>query len=182
MTLLEMRDATFRRGSAVLATPFSVDVAPGEHVARSFPSAREAAIIALMAAGIAKATAGRVFVAEFDPRIQPVQVRRLVGYVPHEAVPHEFTSLEQYIEYRAMLWSLPRAETVATALALRERIEGVHEAFAYPLIGALIAEPSLLVLDRPQAVYSRQIRDVAGSAAIFSTHLSEREAQGFWIG
>ncbi|MDP9110982.1 MAG: hypothetical protein M3M96_05065 [Candidatus Eremiobacteraeota bacterium] len=182
MTLLEMRDATFRRGSAVLAAPFSVDVAPGERVARSFASAREAAIVALMAAGIAKATGGRVFVGEFDPRIQPVQVRRLVGYVPHEAVPHEFTSFEQYIEYRAMLWNLPRAGAVATALALRDRLEEVHEAFAYPLIGALIAEPSLLVLDRPQSVYARQTREVAGSAAIFSTHLSEREARRFWDG
>lgn len=182
VALLEMREATFTRGSAVLAAAFSVDVAPAERVARFFPTAREAAIVALMAAGIAKATTGRVFIGEFDPRIQPVQVRRLVGYVPHEAVPHEFTSLEQYIEYRAMLWNLPRSETVAAALALRDRMEGLHEAFAYPLIGALIARPSLLVLDRPQAAYALQIRDVAGSAAIFSTHLSQREAQRFWIG
>lgn len=177
-----MRDATFRRGSFVLVPPFTVDVTEGQRVARSFCTGREAAIVALMAAGIAKATSGRVFVGEFDPRIQPVQVRRLVGYVPYEAVPHEFTSFEQYIEYRAMLWNLPREETVAAALALRERVEGVHEAFAYPLIGALVSRPSLLVLDRPQAAYAAQIGDVRGNAAIFSTHLSEREAQRFSIG
>ena len=177
-----MRDATFRRGSAVLVPPFSVELAEGERVARPFPTGRRAAIVALMAAGIAKATSGRVFVGEFDPRIQPVQVRRLVGYVPHEAVPHEFTSFERYIAYRAMLWNLPCEETVAAALRLRERVEGVHEAFAYPLIGALVSRPSLLVLDRPQVAYAAQIVDVSGDAAIFSTHLSEREARQFAIG
>ena len=182
MPLLEMRDAAFKRGSHVLVSPVTVEVTLGERVARSFSTAREAAIVALMAAGIAKATSGRVFVGEFDPRIQPVQVRRLVGYVPHEAVPHEFTSFEGYIEYRAMLWNLPLDETVAAALALRERMDGVHEAFAYPLIGALVARPDLLVLDRPQSAYAPQIRDVSGRAAIFSTHLSEREAQRFLFG
>jgi len=174
-----MRDAAFRRGSLVLVPPFTVDVAAGERVARSFLAGREAAVVALMAAGIAKATSGRVFIGEFDPRIQPVQVRRLVGYVPYDAVPHEFSSFEQYIEYRAMLWNLPSEETLASARALRERVEGVHEAFAYPLIGALVARPRLLILDRPQAVYAAQIRGVSGDAAIFSTHLSEREARQF---
>jgi len=65
------------------------------------------------------------------------------------------------------------------ARLLLERLEGVHEAFAYPLVGALLAEPRLLVLDRPQAAYAAQIVSAAGASALFSTHTSQRDAQRF---
>ena len=55
----------------------------------------------------------------------------------------------------------------------------MHEAFAYPLIGALIGMPRLLVIDRPQAAYARQILDVAGDRALLSTHANAAAAQAF---
>ncbi|MGZ3497938.1 MAG: hypothetical protein ACXWNK_14555 [Vulcanimicrobiaceae bacterium] len=182
MSVLEMRDATFVRGGDCIVAPLSVILDERERVARRLATAREAATVALMAAGIVKATAGRVFIGEFDPRIQPVQVKRVVGYVPHEAVHHEFASFSEYIGYRAALWGLPRNAAIVHANELLEELEGVHEAFAYPLVGALIARPSLLVLDRPQSVYAPQIIAVAGEAAIFSTHVSERETARFQAG
>jgi hypothetical protein len=106
-------------------------------------------------------------------------VKRLTGYVPHDALPYEFPSFEQYIEYRAALWQLPQAESVVRARRILDGLDGIHESFAYPLAGALIAQPSLLVLDRPQAVYGPQIIGVAKSCAIFSTHGSENEAVRF---
>ena len=42
----------------------------------------------------------------------------------------------------------------------------MHEAFAYPLVGALIAMPKLLVLDRPQPAYAEQILAAAGRRAV----------------
>lgn len=174
-----MRDAAFDdRGRH--AGPFSVALEAGAHHAATFASAREAAIVALMAAGLVKATSGQVFVDEFDPRVQPAHVKRLVGYVPHDLVGHEFENFARYVDYRATLWDVERERAAARAYALLERLDGVHEAFAYPLVGALIASPKLLVLDRPQAAYARQILGVAGpETAIFSTHVSAREAERF---
>lgn len=174
-----MRDARFVQVDRTLAGPVTLRLDPGEHLAQTFPSASAAAVVALLAAGIARATSGRVFVGEFDPRIQPVQVKRLVGYVPHEAVPHEFSSLRAYIEYRAALWGLPAEFALARARVLLEQLDGIHEAFAYPLAGALLARPQLLVLDRPQAAYAPQIIAVAGDAAIFSTHVAPDQARHF---
>jgi ABC-type taurine transport system ATPase subunit len=179
MPLLEMREATFETRGEVIVAPTALLLDEGEHIAYACESHRAAAALAMMAAGIVKPSRGRVFIAAFDPRIQPVQVKRIVGYVPHEAVEHEFASFTKYIEYRAALWGLPRAQAVVQARALRERLEGVHEAFAYPLIGALVAQPQLLVLDRPQAAYAAQIAAAARECAIFSTHASQREAQRF---
>ena len=179
MPLLEMREAAFERRSNLIVAPTTLLLGEGERIAHACGSGSAAAALAMMAAGIVKPTRGRVFVAAFDPCIQPVQIKRIVGYVPHEAVAHEFSSFTKYIEYRASLWGLPRAQAVVHARALLERLDGVHEAFAYPLIGALVAQPRLLVLDRPQTAYAAQIAAAAGECAIFSTHESHRDAERF---
>ena len=177
--MLELREASFARGGRIFVEPLTITLGEGERLAQSCTNDRAASTIALMAAGLVKPTSGRVFIAAFDPRIQPVQVKRIVGYVPHEALPNDFPSFTRYIEFRATLWGLPRAQSIVRAQALLARLDGVHEAFAYPLVGALLAQPRLLVLDRPQAAYARQILDAAGACAIFSTHTLQRDAERF---
>jgi ABC-type Na+ transport system ATPase subunit NatA len=177
--LLEMRDATFRRGGEELVSAQNVALEEGDRLAHACADNRAAAIVAMMAAGLVRASGGAVYVGAFDPRIQPVHVKRLAGYVPHDALPYEFPSFEQYIEYRAALWQLPQAESVVRGRHILSGLDGIHETFAYPLAGALIAQPRLLVLDRPQAVYGAQIVEVAKTCAIFSTHGSENEAARF---
>ncbi|MDQ2872019.1 MAG: hypothetical protein M3R35_02690, partial [Candidatus Eremiobacteraeota bacterium] len=80
-TLLEMRDAAFERGGETIVAPLTVTLGAGERCARICANHREAACVALMAAGLVKASSGRIFISEFDPRIQPTQAKRLVGFV-----------------------------------------------------------------------------------------------------
>lgn len=174
-----MRVASYARGGRTIVPETTIRLGENERIAHACGNSEAASIIALLAAGLVKPSSGRVFIAAFDPRIQPVQVKRIVGYVPHEALPHDFPSFTRYIEFRAKLWGLPRAQSVVRAHALLARLDGVHEAFAYPLAGALLSQPRLLVLDRPQAAYAQQILEVANECAIFSTHVSERDAQRF---
>lgn len=181
MPLLEMRDAAFDGAHATALAPVSLVLDEGERRAVACTDGARAALLGLLAAGLLRPTSGRVFVAAFDPVIQPVQVKRITGYVPHDAVAREFASFTAYVEYRAALWSLPRAQTIVRARALLDRLDGVHEAFAFPLVGALLANPRLLVLDRPQAVYAHQICAAADSCAILSTHANERDAQAFTV-
>jgi len=177
--LLEMRDATFAQRGTQLVPPQTLELDEGGRLAHPCADNRTASIVAMMAAGLVRATDGRVFVGAFDPCIQPVHVKRLAGYVPHDALPYEFSTFERYIEYRAALWQLPQAESVVRARRILEGLSGIHESFAYPLAGALIALPRLLVLDRPQALYAPQIVEAASSCAIFSTHGSGGEAARF---
>lgn len=177
--MLRMQKAEFVRNTERLAGPLDLELAEGARLALTFPTAREASIVAMMAAAVVKATTGNVFIEEFDPRIQPTQCKRSVGYVPHEIPSFVFSSFERYIEYRAALWSLDPERAVAHAKLLLEQLPGIHESFAYPLAGALIASPRMLVLERPQSVYAKQIFDVAGNCATFSTHISAREAAAF---
>ena len=174
-----MRAASFAQSKREIVAPVTVTLDDGDRLAFPCETDRAASILALMAAGLVKPTNGSIFIAAFDPRIQPVQVKRIVGYVPYEAVPLEFSSFARYVEYRAALWGLPRAQAEVRARAILARLEGIHEAFAYPLAGALLGSPRLLVLDRPQAAHAAQIVAAAGDCAIFSTHSSPRDAARF---
>ena len=178
MALLEMRAAAYVRGGTS-APPVTLALNEGEKLALSCAGEDPARATAMMAAGLLAPTSGTVFVAAFDPRIQPVQVKRITGFVAHEAPPLDFSSFTRYAEYRAALWGLPRAQSVVRARALLAKLQGVHEQFAYPLAGALLSAPRLLVLDRPLAAYAPQILRAAGSCAIFSTHADPHEAERF---
>lgn len=173
-----MREARFlARGAPV--GPITLDVTPGERSARVYEDARDASIVAMMAAGIVKANAGSVLIDEYDPRVQPVHCKHVVAFVPHDPLPLDVPGVESYIRYRAALWGIDPAGAWAHAKLVLERLEGVHEAFAYPLAGALISAPKLLVLDRPQPAYAERILAAAGPRAIFSTHVTDAAAQKF---
>lgn len=178
MPLLRMRDAAFANAVA-RAGPVSLDLDPGERAALVFASPREATIVALLAAGIAKASAGSVLVGDYDPRVQSVHCKRIAGFVPHEPLQLDDGDFTRYIAYRAALWNVDAQAAISHARLLAERLEGMHEAFAYPLIGALIGMPQLLVLDRPQPVYAQRILAVTEGCALLSTHAHPASAGDF---
>jgi hypothetical protein len=178
MPLLRMRDASFANATA-RAGPLTLDLEPGGRVALTFLSAQEATIVALMAAGIAKATTGSVLIGDYDPRVQAVHCKRIAGFVPHEPLPLDEGDFPRYVAYRAALWNVEATAAQADARLLCERLEGMHEAFAFPLIGALIATPRLIVLDRPQPAYAVQILRAVEGRALLSTHTQPSNAAAF---
>ena len=177
--MLHMRDTGFLLGNRMLFESENVELADGECAARCCGSEQAASALALTAAGIVKATHGDVYIGEFDPRIQPAQAKRLVGFVPYETVPRDFTALDDYVAYRAALWSLDRKASIVRARMLMAQLQGVHESIAIPLAGALLSAPRLIVLDRPQLVYAERIMAVTAPAAVFSTHTSAHNAHAF---
>jgi ABC-type taurine transport system ATPase subunit len=172
-----MRDATFGEGGDAIG-PHSIDVHSGERVSLVCASTRDAAVTAKLAAGLVKASAGSVSIGEFDPRVQPVHCKRIAAYVPYAAMPLPM-DFEAYIAYRAALWDVDRSRAIAHAKLVLERLEDVHEAFAFPLAGALITPATLVVLERPQPVYAAQILAAVGSRALFSTHVESAAAELF---
>jgi hypothetical protein len=178
MALLRMRNAVFSAGG-VEAGPVTLDVGAGEQAALVVRSAREAGIVALLAAGIVKATSGSVLIDEYDPRVQSVHCKRIAAFVPHEPLPLSEADFARYIAYRAALWNLEPIHARTVASLLLRKLRDVHEAFAYPLVGALIARPKLVVLDRPPPAYASQILAAVGTRALFSTHAGVAAARAF---
>lgn len=178
MPLLRMREAAFTN-PRVSVGPVSLDLEPGEGVALQFDTAAAASVVALMAAGVAKASSGAVLIGDFDPRIQSVHCKRIAGFVPHEPLPISASEFHRYIAYRAALWSVDTEFAAARARDLLTELDGMHEALAYPLIGALIAAPQLLVIDRPASAYARQIRAATRGTAVLTTHVDAAGESAF---
>ena len=179
MIVIRLREARFVEGERLLAGPFSLEVAVGERAAYRCLDEVQAAILARMAAGLVKATSGSVTIGDYDPAVQPVQCKRLVGFVAHEPARLERRDLERYVAYRAALWNVDADAALERARAQMAQLEGLHAAFALPLVGALIARPSVVVLDRPQAAYATQILALVAPCALFTTHVEAGCARAF---
>ena len=178
MPLLRMRNASFTGGGTSVG-PLTLEIWPGERATLTFVSAREAQLTALLAAGIVKASNGSVVIGDYDPRVQSIHCKRIAGFVPHEPLSLSERDFARYISYRAALWNVDPQGAAAHAACLRERLSEMHEALAYPLIGALIAMPELVVLDRPPLVYADQILGAIDARAVFSTHTNAVAARAF---
>jgi hypothetical protein len=163
-----MRDAAYVRDGETIVAPTSLDLAPGARMTQSCASARAAEALAMMAAALARATTGSVTIGEYDPRVQPVHCKRIAAFVPHDPLPLSQIDAERYMSYRAALWDIDPDVARERARQLLARLGGMHEAFAYPIVGALVPAPQLLVVDRPQAMLVAQILDAA-ECAVFVT-------------
>ena len=157
----------------------SLNLELGERAALHCTSAAQAAVVALLASGIVKASGGCVLIADYDPRVQPVHCKRIAALVPHEPFALDEAEFERFVAYRAALWNVDAKRASGRAQQLRELLAGMHEALAYPLIGAMIGQPKLVVLDRPQPVYAAAILEATGECAVLSTHIDAAAAAAF---
>lgn len=174
MHILRMRDAAYVRAGETIVTPANLDLAPGERMTRLCTTSREAEALAMMAAALARATTGSVTIGEYDPRVQPVHCKRIAAFVPHDPLPLTQIDAARYIAYRAALWDVDPSLARRRARELHQQLDGLHEAFAYPIVSALVPSPQLLVLDRPQAAFIPQIIGAAAGCAVLIVHTEGR--------
>lgn len=166
MHILRFRDAAYVRDGETIFAPVNLDLAQGERMTQECATARAAEALAMMAAALVRATSGLVTIGDFDPRVQPVPCKRIAAFVPHDPLPLSQIDATRYVAYRAALWDIDGSWARTRARQLHERLEGLHEAFVYPIVGALLPSPQLLVLDRPQSAFMPQILAAAQGCAV----------------
>lgn len=169
MAILDMRQATFCRGRAVLLDHITIALDAGERADLTCETNLAASIAARLAAGIIKCSSGVVFVASFDPKIQPVQTKRLVGFVAYQRML-ELPAAREYFAYRAALWELDRDRALRRGTELLQRFRDLPPAQALALAGALLHRPRLLVLDRPSERMRAAAAAAAHDAALFAAY------------
>lgn len=173
MYILRMREAAYVRKGETIVAATNFDLHTGQHMTHTCGSAREAKALAMMAAALVRASAGAVTIGEYDPRVQPVHCKRIAGFVPHDPLPLSQIDAQRYIAYRAALWDVDLTQARERAQTILVQLEGLHEAFAYPIAGALVPSPKLLVLDRPQPSFIPQILEAAGNCAVVVVQTAE---------
>ncbi len=138
---------------------------------------------------------GRIRICGHDVVRKPLQAKSALAYVPDNPDVYEFMTGMQYLTFMADIFRVPDDERTRRIGELAERLEltdalgdtvgtyshGMRQKLV--LIGALIHEPRLLVLDEPfvglDPVASHELKailhDLAarGGAVFFSSHVLE---------
>lgn len=145
--------------------------------------------------GILPFDKGDVFVNGHSIRRQPLACKQLLAYVPDNPDLYEFLSGMQYLSFVADIYGVSREDrarriqkygellgiTDDLGLKISQCSHGMRQKIA--LIGALIHEPRLILMDEPfvglDPVASHQLKAVMaqhcqqGGAIFFSTHVLE---------
>ena len=146
-------------------------------------------------AGLLVADSGTIEVFGIDVRRHPIEAKRIIAWLPDELMLYDRLDPLEYLEFVAGLWGIEPAKAQETANALLEMLglwphrhqrcetfsRGMKQKVA--LVGALVHEPKLLMLDEPltglDAAASRQVKDLLaatvrrGATVILTTHILE---------
>ena len=139
--------------------------------------------------------AGSIRICGIDITKNPVAAKQLMAYVPDNPDIYEFMTGMQYLTYLADIFRVPDHDRKVRIQQLAERLEltnalidpissyshGMRQKLV--LVGALIHEPRLLVLDEPfvglDPVATHELKRILcelaarGSAVFFSSHVLE---------
>jgi ABC-2 type transport system ATP-binding protein len=148
-----------------------------------------------MIAGLLPPDAGSIEIFGIDALANPIAAKQITAWLPDEPMLYDKLSPLEYLEFVAGLWGVERtraernAEELLDVLELTRhrhtRCEGFSRGMKQKvaLAGALIHDPSLIMLDEPltglDAAIARQVKDLlnarvrAGAAIILTTHILE---------
>ncbi|MET3337928.1 ABC-2 type transport system ATP-binding protein [Bradyrhizobium ottawaense] len=148
-----------------------------------------------MVAGLLRPDAGAVSIFGIDALENPVAAKQVMAWVSDEPMIYDKLTPLEYLEFVAGLWGIapsvsePVAQDLLASLGLaphrHERCEGFSKGMRQKvaLAGALVHDPSLIILDEPltglDAVSARHVKGLlservrAGCTVIMTTHILE---------
>jgi ABC-2 type transport system ATP-binding protein len=145
--------------------------------------------------GLVKPTSGSVFVFGKSPTSDPIDVKKMVGYVPEQARLYEFLTAREYLDFVADMYGVPveskeeRIGHFLEAFELKGREDELLSGFSQgmkqkvAITGAMLHRPKLLIMDEalngldPRS--AKIVKDLLdrlaseGVTIIFSTHILE---------
>jgi ABC-2 type transport system ATP-binding protein len=203
---LHLRALTKKFGDKIAVDALDLNVRAGELYALLGPNGAGKTTTLRMVAGLLRPDAGAISVFGIDALSDPIAAKRIIAWLPDEPMLYDKLTAWEYLEFIAGLWSVAaeqahaRAEELLKLLDLwdhrNERCEGFSRGMKQKtsLVGALIHDPKLLMLDEPltglDAAIAKQVKDLlsarvrAGGTIILTTHIldvAERMAERIGI-
>jgi ABC-2 type transport system ATP-binding protein len=189
MMILEMKDVhrSYVQNEPVLAG-IDLNVAQGEVIGLLGQNGAGKTTLLRVALGLLEAQRGEVRVFGLDPRRQPLEVKRQVGYVSEDQVLPPFLRVDEVLDLHRRLfptWDDDLARTLSSRFKMdgRARIKQLSKGQArqVALLCAAAHRPRLLLLDEPAGgldpATRREFLETAigllgegGSTILFSSH------------
>ncbi len=168
-------------------------IRPGELYAILGPNGAGKTTTLRMVAGLLKPTSGSISVFGVDAVANPRAAKQMIAWLPDEPLLYDKLTPLEYLEFVSALWGVPgdvaakRAEDLLKWLDLWNHRGDRCETFSRGmkqkavLAGALIHDPTLMILDEPltglDASVARQVKDLlqertrSGYSVILTTHI-----------
>jgi ABC-2 type transport system ATP-binding protein len=194
--VIEARGLTKRYGVVAAVDGISFEVGRGEIFGLLGPNGAGKTTTILMMLGLTDVTAGHVSVLGRDPAREPLQVKRVVGYLPDSVGFYDHMTARDNLRYTAALIGIEPAECDKKITAALDRVgladvgkkrvgefsRGMRQRLG--LAEILMKEVSIAILDEPTsgldptatAELLETIRSLKhdGVAVLLSSHLLER--------
>ncbi len=159
--IIELFDLTKKYGSFTAVDQLDLRIGKGEIFGLLGPNGAGKSTTILMMLGLSEPTSGVVSVCGINPTRYPIEVKRLVGYLPEDlGFYDDRTGLENLL-YTASLNRIPNSEAKERALHLLERV-GLSDAMnkktgkysrgmrqRLGLADVLLKKPQVIILDEP---------------------------------
>lgn len=196
--MIEARRLSKMFGSVSAVDRISFEVGRGEVVGLLGPNGAGKTTTMRLLTTYLPPTSGRASLRGHDVLDEPLEARRVVGYLPENAPIYGEMRVREYLNFRARLKDVPRSErrsAIAGAVSrcglsdVQNRVLG-HLSRGYRqrvgLADAIVHDPPILILDEPTAgldpIQVREVRALIRElgerrAVLLSTHImSEVEA------
>ena len=195
-TVIEATDLTKRYGDAVAVDGISFAIQRAEIFGLLGPNGAGKTTTILMMLGLTEVTSGTVRVLGHDPVREPLEVKRVVGYLPDTVGFYDHMTAADNLRYTAGLIGIPVADRTKRILSALDRVglpdvannrvgtfsRGMRQRLG--LAEILMKEVSIAILDEPTsgldphatAELLDMIRGLKrdGVAVMLSSHLLER--------
>lgn len=192
--MIETRQLTKRYGDFVAVDGISFTVEPGQVLGFLGPNGAGKSTTMKMIAGFLAPTSGGVSVCGFDVASQPIEAKRVIGYLPEGAPSYGEMSVAEFLRFIADVRGLSgetrtrRSEDVIGRLHLEpvldQSIETLSKGFKrrVGLAQAILHDPEVLILDEPtdglDPNQKHEVRSLINAMArdktvIVSTHVLE---------
>lgn len=182
-------------GDKVAVRDLTFSVAPGEIRGLLGPNGSGKSTTMKMVMGIVRPDYGRISLCGIDVLREPVEAKKLVGYVPEFPYLYEYLTASEYLDFVGTAYRIDlksrreRVDELLQALQMHEHINEVMSGFSQGMkqkiafTAALLHRPRVLILDEPlnglDPRSARIVKDVLqrlageGVSVIFSTHVLE---------
>lgn len=158
-TTIEARSLTKRYEERAVVDDLNLEIAAGEVFGLLGPNGAGKTTTILMLLGLVEPTSGSIAVLGMDPRRQPLEVKRRVGFLPDAVGFYDTMTGRQNLRFTARLNGVHDADAVIDDLL--EQV-GLADAADQPageysrgmkqrlgLADALVKDPAILILDEP---------------------------------
>ncbi len=192
---IDVSHLTKAYGSTVALNDVTLSVSTGEVRGLLGPNGSGKSSLMKTIMGLTKPSYGSIHVLGYDVRSNPMEIKKIVGYVPESPRLYEFLTATEYLDFIADVRGIPyeqKKERIARfvdALDLEGKqgdmissySQGMKQKVA--IIGALLHRPRVLLMDEPlnglDPKSARLVKELIhglareGVSVMFSTHILE---------